>query len=110
MLVASSRASSSACITSLTLQGVMMASQVNGGEIDIHTLPCATVTTTVASVPWVALTKILRGISIRGNRGRSDDVCPLLLNGHTVPEKSRERGPGWAAAVMMRSGFRLGCR
>lgn len=89
MLVASFRASSRACMTSSILLGVMMASQVNGGEIDIHTLPCTTVTTTVASAPCMPLTEILRGIPIRGNRGRcSSGVSAFSLNGHTAAEKT----------------------
>lgn len=86
-LVASSRARCSACMTSSTLPGVMMASQVGHGEIDIHTVPCTTVTTTVASAPCAALTKTLRGIPIRGSRGRcSGGVGAFSLNAHTVPE------------------------
>lgn len=34
-----------------TVHGSMMASQVNGGMMDIHTVPRATLTTTVASIP-----------------------------------------------------------
>jgi hypothetical protein len=62
ILLASSRAASSAAITSSTLPGSIMASQVNNGEIDSHTLPCTTVTTMVASSPWQALTETFRGI------------------------------------------------
>lgn len=62
MLAASSRADSSAHITSSTFPGSIMASQVNGGLMDIHTEPRTTVTTTVAPTPCMPLTQTLRGI------------------------------------------------
>ncbi len=46
---------------SSTFPGSMIASQVNGGEIDIHTVPPTTVTTTAASTPSVPATRTLRG-------------------------------------------------
>jgi hypothetical protein len=42
----------------------MIASQVNGGEIDIHTVPCTTLTTTVTSTPCTSVTRTLRGIPV----------------------------------------------
>jgi hypothetical protein len=56
------RADSSARITSSTFAGSMMASQINGGLRDIHTVPRTTVTSTVASTPCMLLTRTRRGI------------------------------------------------
>jgi hypothetical protein len=57
MLAASPRADSSVRITLSTFPGSKMASQVNGGLIDIHTVPCATVIMTDASIPCIPLTQ-----------------------------------------------------
>ncbi len=40
----------------------MMASPVNGGDIDIHTVPCTTLTTTLTSTPCIPVTRTLRGM------------------------------------------------
>lgn len=62
IFVASSRATASTEISSSTFPGSMIASQVNGGEIDIHTLPRTTATTTVVLTFSMPLTETLRGI------------------------------------------------
>lgn len=62
--IASSRASPRTCINSSTFPGSIIASQVNGGTIDIHTAPRCIVTTTVATTPSRPLTTTLRGTLI----------------------------------------------
>jgi hypothetical protein len=51
----------------------MIASQVNGGTMDIHTYPGYVVTTTVAATPSRPLTETLRGNPYPGQPTRLDD-------------------------------------
>jgi hypothetical protein len=73
-------------ITSSTFSGSMIASQVNGGEIDNHTASRTTVTMTVASTPRIPLTRILLGIPIiRPSRvGKRMFQVSVLLCAHTL--------------------------
>ncbi len=60
ILVASSRANPSVCISSSTFLGSMIASQVKAGVMDNHTFPCRAITITVASTPLLPFTETLR--------------------------------------------------
>jgi hypothetical protein len=60
--VTSFRASLSAWTSSSTVFGSMIASQVSGGMIDIHTCRRYVVMVMVAAMPSVPLVEILRGI------------------------------------------------
>ena len=71
---ASSRARSSMDITSSTCPSFMIASQVNGGEIDSHTVSRTAVTTTVAGTPCRPVTETLRGIHVLCSRGANSKL------------------------------------